>query len=133
MMPEPSNLSREASNMSNNEVLIQLKNLKKHLHKEQMQVENDLNNSNNRTNVGQLTDIRHRILNIETPPGDRGDGFYSAINKEPALLRRDEFNQKTYRKELESRFRFLVVGLSLELSRHVDLRLKSRKVESKTI
>lgn len=94
--------------MSNNEVLVQLKNLKKHLHKEQMQVENDLNNSNNRTNVGQLTDIRHRILNIDTPTGDRaGDGFYSAVNKEPALLRRGdpEFSQKTYRKELESKLK----------------------------
>lgn len=67
-----------------------------------MQVENDLNNSNNRTNVGQLADIRHRILNIDTPTGD---GFYSAVNKEPALLRRGdpEFSMKTYRKELESK------------------------------
>ena len=37
--------SRENSQMSNNEVLTQLKNLKKHLHKEQLQVENELNNT----------------------------------------------------------------------------------------
>ncbi len=88
--------------MSNNEVLAQLKNLKKHLHKEQIQVENDLNNSNNRTNIGQLSDIRQRILNVETPTGDKGV-FYSALNKEPTLVRRNPTDfQKTYRKELDS-------------------------------
>lgn len=58
---------------------------------------------NNRTNIGQLSDIRHRILNVETPPGDK-NVFYSALNKEPAHVRREtsDFNQKTYRKEIDT-------------------------------
>jgi len=35
----------KASQVSNSEVLSQLQNLKKHLHNEQMQVENELNNA----------------------------------------------------------------------------------------
>jgi hypothetical protein len=45
--------------------------LKKHLHNEQMQVENELHNQNSRTTVGQLTDLHSNILNVRTPPGDR--------------------------------------------------------------
>ena len=108
-------------------MLTQLQNLKKHLHNEQIQVENELNNAvsaghlviwsnkfqaeffgdfflkNNRTTVGQLSDMHHRILNVRTPPGSP---FSSAMNKEPVRLRRDYTTdfQKTYRKDYRSEF-----------------------------
>ncbi len=52
--------------------------------------------------IGQMGDIRQSILNVKTPPGDR-DVFYSAMQKEPASIRRENSDfQKTYRKYLDS-------------------------------
>ena len=57
---------------------------------------------NNRTTIGQMSDIRQSILNVKTPPGDR-NVFYSAIQKEPASIRRDNSDlQRTYRKYIDS-------------------------------
>ena len=82
-------------------MLTQLQNLKKHLHNEQIQVENELNKANNRTTVGQLSDMHHRILNVKTPPESP---FSSAMNREPVRIRRDQTDfQKTYRKEYRSK------------------------------
>ncbi|RNA41302.1 centrosome and spindle pole associated 1-like isoform X4 [Brachionus plicatilis] len=71
----------QVSKVSNSEVLAQLSNLKKHLQRELSEVENKVNNSNDRTSIGQLADMRENLENIRTPIGDR-DGF------------------KTYRKEI---------------------------------
>jgi hypothetical protein len=52
--------------------------------------------------IGQMGDIRQSILNVKTPPGD-GDVFYSAMQKEPASIRRENSDfQKSYRKYLDS-------------------------------
>jgi hypothetical protein len=52
---------------------------------------NFLSFKNNRTTVGQLSDLHHNILNVKTPPGDRPrNGPY-------------EFSQRTYRKDLDSK------------------------------
>ena len=55
--------SRENSQMSNNEVLTQLKNLKKHLHKEQLQVENELNNTVSSSSRSQILIFKLIIKN----------------------------------------------------------------------
>lgn len=96
-------MNRSPSIASNNEMITQLKSLKKHLHKEQMQIENQLNNANNRTTIGQMSDIRQSILNVKTPPGDH-DPFQLAL-KEPLSGRLDANNndfQRTYRKYLDT-------------------------------
>lgn len=62
-------------------------------------------NQNNKTTIGQMSDIRQSILNVKTPPGDR-DIMKLAL-KEPFSSRRENSDfQRTYRKYLDSKHDF---------------------------
>lgn len=106
------------SHASSSEVIQQLQNLKKHLHNEQQQLENELNNAvifilcfvgtfinyffmfkNSKYSVGQIVDTHQKLLSVRTPPGSSSgskpknnnfDKIYAAaMHNEPVRVKRE--------------------------------------------